>query len=310
MSCLTKILIISLIFALSNMSALVAAQSEMTFESLSGSRLDSLRAEVSRPLKLPTIDYADFNIDTIQPLTLSTADINKKFSAKGSIPSIYSLPYSMTGRSHDWRRLWINTGVLTGAFVGTLFVLECLPEDATSWNRAELRDVPLGRRWVDHVLKKGPEWDHDKFVFNYVLHPYAGAVYFMSARSVGFNFWQSLLYSTIISDVGWEFGIEAFMERPSYQDLFITPLVGSAIGEGFYKLKRHLVQNDYRLFGSPVLGNIVAFLIDPVNEVVGIFDHNPARAEARRIKDKRGEGLSFIPMVAPGYAGFSLVARF
>lgn len=287
-----------------------AAQLDVEQEMTTRARLDSLRAEVSRPLELPTIDDADFNLDTVQPLTLNTADLNKKYSAKGVIPSIYSLPYSMTGRSHDWRRLWINTGVLTGAFVGTLLVLECLPEDATTWNRAELREVPLGRRWVDHVLKEGPEWDHDKFIFNYVLHPYAGAAYFMSARSVGFNFWQSLLYSAIISDVGWEFGIEAFMERPSYQDLFITPLVGSAIGEGFYKLKRHLVQNDYRLFGSPVLGNIVAFLIDPVNEVVGIFDHNPARAEARRLKSERGEGLSFIPMVTPGYAGFSLVARF
>ena len=196
-------------------------------------------------------------------------------------PSPYSLPYSLTGTSHDWRRLWINTGVLTGAFVGTLLVLECLPEDATSWNRAELQDVPLFKRWKRHVFDKGCEWDHDKFIFNYVLHPYAGAVYFMGARSVGFNFYQSLLYCTLISNVGWEFGIEAFMERPSYQDLFITPLVGSAIGEGFYMLKRHLVDNNYELAGSRLLGDIVAFLIDPVNEVIGIFDHNPARVVAR-----------------------------
>ena len=170
---------------------------------------------------------------------------------------------------------------LAKAFVGTLLVLECLPEDATSWNRAELQDVPLFKRWKRHVFDKGCEWDHDKFIFNYVLHPYAGAVYFMGARSVGFNFYQSLLYCTLISNVGWEFGIEAFMERPSYQDLFITPLVGSAIGEGFYMLKRHLVDNNYELAGSRLLGDIVAFLIDPVNEVIGIFDHNPARVVAR-----------------------------
>lgn len=36
---------------------------------------------------------------------------------------------------------------LSGAFVGTLLVLECLPEDATAWNRAELQDVPLFKRW-------------------------------------------------------------------------------------------------------------------------------------------------------------------
>lgn len=228
--------------------------------------------------------------------------------SRGTQQSIYDLPYSLTGRCYDWRRLWINTGVLTGAFVGTLFVLECLPEDATSWNRAALQDVPLFTRWRDHVLKKGPEWDHDKFVFNYVLHPYAGAAYFMGARSCGFNFYQSLLYSTLISTVGWEFGIEAFMERPSYQDLFITPLVGSAIGEGFYRLKRHLVDNDYRLFGSPVVGNIVAFLIDPLNEVVGIFDHNPARRVAREKAAARGQGVS--ATLVPGYKSLTLRVTF
>ncbi len=191
--------------------------------------------------------------------------------------NIYELPYSVTGKAYDWHRLWINTATLAGAFIGTLFVLECLPEDATSWNRAELQDVPLFKRWHNHVIKKGPEWDHDKVYFNYILHPYAGAVYFMAARSCGFNMWQSLLYCSCISTIGWEFGVEAFMERPSIQDIFITPLVGSAIGEGFYHLKRRIINNDYRLAGSKALGNIIVFLIDPVNEVVGLFAGNPCR---------------------------------
>ncbi len=276
--------------------------------------LDSLYAEVNRPLELNVEDLLPVQdvkpLETVAPYQLLRGTGTSGGWAKPDVISIYDIPYSMTGRSHDWRRLWINTGVLTGAFVGTLLVLECLPEDATTWNRAELQKTPLFTRWKEHVLEDGPEWDHDKFIFNYVLHPYAGAVYFMSARSVGFNFWQSLLYSSIISDVGWEFGIEAFMERPSYQDLFITPLVGSAIGEGFYKLKRHIVDNDYRLFGSPVVGNVVAFLIDPVNEVVGLFDHNPARRVARARKSQRGEGISFVPAITPAYKGFTMVATF
>lgn len=195
--------------------------------------------------------------------------------------NIYSTPYSKTASCPDWHRLWINTATLSGAFVGTLLVLECLPEDATAWNRAELQDVPLFKRWHNHVIKRGPEWDHDKFYFNYILHPYAGAAYYMAARSCGFNFWQSLLYSTCVSTVGWEFGIEAFMERPSIQDIFITPLAGCIVGEGFYRLKRRIVENGYTLGGSPVLGNIVAFLADPVNETVGMFAGNPCRHLAR-----------------------------
>lgn len=215
-------------------------------------------------------------------LSLSPGEMIK--GAAQCANSIYELPYSVTGKCYDWRRLWINTATLSGAFVGTLLVLECLPEDATSWNRAELQDVPLLKRWNDHVIKQGPNWDHDKFYFNYILHPYAGAAYFMAARSCGFNAWQSMLYCSIISNIGWEFGVEAFMERPSIQDMLITPLIGSFIGECFYKLKRNIVSNGYTLAGSSILGNIVAFLVDPVNEVIGLFNGNPARQYAGKRK--------------------------
>lgn len=225
--------------------------------------------------------------------------------------SPYGLPYSVTGNSYDWRRLWINTATLSGAFVGTLLVLECLPEDATSWNRAELQDVPLFKRWHNHVIKKGPEWDHDKFYFNYVLHPYAGATYFMAARSCGFNFWRSALYGSIVSTIGWEFGIEAFMERPSIQDIFVTPIVGSCIGEGFYHVKRWLVDNDYRLLGSPFLGGLLAFLVDPLNEFTGLWLGNPARRIAHeKALSKSVKTLSIVPSISSTNKGFSLIGCF
>ncbi|MGM9703808.1 MAG: DUF3943 domain-containing protein [Prevotella sp.] len=224
--------------------------------------------------------------------------------------TLFELPYSVTGRNPDWHRLWINTATLCGAFVGSLLVLECLPEDATSWNRAELQDVPLFKRWHNHVIRKGPEWDHDKFYFNYILHPYAGATYYMAARSCGFNAWQSLLYCTCISTIGWEFGIEAFMERPSIQDIFITPLVGSAIGEMFYKLKRNIVANGYQLGGSSLLGNITVFLIDPVNEVIGLFAGNPCREQVKRGKRVEMSSSFVVPSANGTTLGMSLSLRF
>lgn len=86
--------------------------------------------------------------------------------------SIYSRPASWTYSDPWWHGLWINTAVYAGAFVGTLFVLECLPEDATAWNRKEITSRPFYERWYRNIFKLGPEWDHDKFIFNYVLHPY------------------------------------------------------------------------------------------------------------------------------------------
>lgn len=251
-------------------------------------------------------DSVDCDVDSVVHMSKVQAIVTGNHTI-----SPYELPYSVTGNTYDWHRLWINTATLSGAFVGTLLVLECLPEDATSWNRAELQDVPLLKRWNKHVIKKGPEWDHDKFYFNYILHPYAGAAYFMAARSCGFNFWRSGLYSSIVSTVGWEFGIEAFMERPSIQDIFVTPIVGSCIGEGFYHVKRWLVDNDYRLFGSPVLGGMLAFLVDPVNEFTGLWLGNPAHKIARdRATGGYGRGVSLTPSIISGYKGFSLVASF
>ena len=254
---------------------------------------------VETPVMTPpdSIDIAP--IETMRPLRARPARI-----------SIYELPYSRTAKSYNWPRLWVNTGILVGAYVGTLVVLECLPEDATSWNRANLQKDPPAKRWVSNVFRRGPEWDHDNVIFNYVLHPYAGAVYFMSARSCGFNFYQSLLYSALISTVGWEFGIEACMERPSIQDIFVTPLVGCVIGELFYKLKRNIVADGYRLFGSPVIGNIVAFLIDPVNEVVGYFGHSDTRRLGIAGRKRPAVTSSLTPMIGHGTAGFSLVCTF
>lgn len=231
--------------------------------------------------------------------------------------SIYLEPYSRHRGSHpDWHRMWINTAVLSGAFLGTLFVLQCLPEDATSWNRAEFQDTPFYTRWYDNIFVENPEIDHDNAIFNYVLHPYAGAAYFMAARSCGFSFWGSMLYSALISTVGWEFGVEACMERPSYQDIVITPVIGSIIGELFYKCKRHIVEHDYTLWGSRLMGNIVVFLVDPVNEVVNLFRGSYERKahlgkdNPSVINQRPSFSSSLMPTLVGGAPGFTLTCTF
>lgn len=214
--------------------------------------------------------------DLIKPLPLSEKEIKAEYRRLGL--TLYQLPFSRTTTLQNWKQLWINTGVLVSGGIATLIILEALPEDATAWNRAEIESTPLFKRWINHV-KEGPVWDHDKFIFNYVLHPYGGAAYYMSARSCGFNCWGSFLYSFCISTFFWEYGFEAFNEVPSVQDLVITPVVGSLFGEGFYLLKRHIVSNGYSLLGSSFLGHFVAFLCDPVNELVGYFTGAQKRAK-------------------------------
>ena len=194
-------------------------------------------------------------------------------------PTIYDLPYSLSENMPNVKKLVINTATLYAAGVLTLGVLELLPEDATAWNKKEIRDTPLFERWWNHV-REGPVWDKDNWVFNYVLHPYGGAAYYMSARTQGCSAINSFLYGFAVSTIFWEYGIEAFNEIPSYQDMFITPIVGAIMGEAFYKLKRRILHDDTCLFGSRLLGNITLFLIDPVNEVLGLIYGNDARHNA------------------------------
>ena len=206
-------------------------------------------------------------------------------------PSVYELPYSLWTHRPNYRKVVYNSVALYAAGVAMLGILELLPEDATAWNKEEIRSTPFFERWWNH-MKKGPVWDRDKWYFNYLLHPYGGAAYYMSARSQGFSAPYSMLYGFGISTLFWEYGIEAFNEIPSIQDLIITPLAGAVIGEAFYVLKRSIVAGGYTLFGSKFLGNVVAYLIDPVNEVLGLIYGN----DARRISTS----FAVMPGMTPG----------
>ena len=238
------------------------------------------------------------NVRPISPDTIKIKPIECDVKLPSRIISqinIYDMPYSRTASYKNWSRLWINTGALYGAGFASLIVLESLPQDATNWNREELSSVPPFKRWGNHV-EKVAHWDGDNPIFNYILHPYGGAAYFMGARSQGFNFWESTLYSFCISTFFWEYGIEAFMEVPSIQDLIITPLVGAVIGECFYKWKRGIVANGYTLLGSSALGYVVAFLIDPVNEFVGLFAGNPCKKNM--MEKRRKSECAVVPLLA------------
>ncbi|MDE5929760.1 MAG: DUF3943 domain-containing protein [Muribaculaceae bacterium] len=301
-----RFIIISLLLAACSLACYAEAQSSDSLATADSACVQ--RLVLTAPAGIPGLSDLQRITAPSAPDTTSMALFRK---AERHAPiNIYQMPYSLTGSSPNWHRMWINTAVLSGAYISTLFVLECLPEDATAWNRAAIQQTPPFKRWFKNVFKRGPEWDHDNPIFNYVLHPYAGAVYFMSARSQGFNFYQSLLYSACISTIGWEFGIEAFMERPSIQDIFVTPLVGSVIGELFYRLKRNIVSHDYRLAGSPVLGNIVVFLIDPVNEVIGLFRGNNARKLHLGRKPYSGVESSLLPGPVGNGFGFTFTCTF
>jgi len=270
---------------------------------VSVNKISAQEGAVPLPLEstMPTLSLPTIEIDIPQTLPLDLRFEGGPY--KGLIPpSIYSLPYSPYTSVPNWRRLWTNTATLLSAGGAALIVLKALPQNSTAWSRLEEKEVPMGQRWIDHV-KEGPVWDHDNVIFNYILHPYGGAAYYMSARSCGFNIWGSFLYSFCVSTFFWEYGVEAFMEIPSVQDLVITPVIGALFGEGFYHLKRMIVDRGYRVLGTPIIGHFLTFLLDPVNEVVNLFYPD------RQLKSYVSS-ITSTPMITGNSIGLSVAVTF
>ena len=115
--------------------------------------------------------------------------------------------------------------------------------------------------------------DQDDWVLNYIMHPWFGGVYYMSARGSGFKAWESFAYAAIMSTVFWEYGTEAFVESPSTQDLILTPVFGSLVGEGFFNAKKGIMKNNKKLFNSRSLGRFTMFLMDPFNAIIDGFGY-------------------------------------
>lgn len=161
--------------------------------------------------------------------------------------------------SIDHAGLRRDTGYFLGYQFAAVAFIGLWPRQTTNYAAADERGWNSWRQHVTH-----PRWDHDRAVVNYVLHPYWGAAYYTRARSRGLDhgaaFWFSALLSTIF-----EFGAEAVVEPVSYQDLVVTPLVGTWLGEHLlWPLRQRILARP----GAPNwLERMVLLLTDPLGTI-------------------------------------------
>ncbi len=202
---------------------------------------------------------SDINIDDESP----SSDSTLRPSSSSHRKAIIDYPPS----SRDFRKLTLNTSLYFGAAAVIFGVLYLCPENVSGWDKKDMKNNGISRKWEQNV-KSGPIMDQDNFFFNYVTHPYAGGVYYMTARSSGFNRLESFLYSTVMSTLFWEYGIEAFAEVPSYQDIVVTPIIGSVVGEGFYFAKKEILRHNSKILRSKLLGVSTLFFMDPFNTIL------------------------------------------
>lgn len=181
--------------------------------------------------------------------------------------SVNSLPMHLSvSPEKDWDYLLGQSYTIFGLSLATAGLMTLLPSSITNWDDEDRNLSNLGKKWWDNV-SSGPVWDQDDHFLNYVMHPYFGGVYYTTARHSGFNEWESFLYSATMSTFFWEYGVEAFAEPPSIQDIIVTPIFGAAVGEWMLQTEAGIVSNGGEVMGSDTLGNVSLFLLNPVGHI-------------------------------------------
>jgi len=131
-------------------------------------------------------------------------------------------------------------------------------------------------------LRKGWQWDDDRFGVNFIAHPYTGSMYFNAARSQGYGYFASMPFAASGS-LMWEyFGEET---RPSYNDIINTTMNGAFLGEIFYRLSSNIL--DDRATGADrAWREIFAGVVDPVRGLNRLFEGKSFRKTGKEVYQK------------------------
>jgi hypothetical protein len=123
-------------------------------------------------------------------------------------------------------------------------------------------------------IQRGFEWDNNGFPTNMFMHPYHGNLFFNSARTNGFTYWQSLPFA-FAGSMLWEMFGEN--NRPAINDWVATSVGGTAIGEALHRTSRMVWDNEATGF-ERTWREFAGFFLNPV----GGFNR-AARGEMSRV---------------------------
>jgi len=126
---------------------------------------------------------------------------------------------------------------------------------------------------VSENLKTGFQFDHDDFTTNQSWHPYHGSLFFDAARSNGYDFWASGVF-TLAGSLVWECCMEN--TPPSINDLVNTTLGGITRIENTHRLSLLILDNT-ATGTTRLLREIGAGLINPVGSLTRLLHGETGR---------------------------------
>jgi len=146
-----------------------------------------------------------------------------------------------------------------GAAILELAAIQFIPWANAKWiQKPGWANVGTNGWWYN--LEHGWDYDGDSFVTNNFTHPYHGNFYFNTARTNGFNFWESIPFA-FGGSLFWEYFAEIY--RPAFNDWINTSVSGFNLGEMTYRVANLITDNTAR--GSErVWQEIFAGILNPV----------------------------------------------
>jgi len=172
----------------------------------------------------------------------------------------------LSALSQDWKGIGRDTAYFVGYQVVVAGALWVLPESVTNWTDEQKRATV--KKWSENV--QSATWDKDAAWINFIGHPYWGATYYIRARERGFGEFGSFWYSAFLSAL-YENGFEAFCERPSYQDLIVTPVGGILSGKFIFEPIRASIKSKTELAW---FDHLLLILTDPLGAANGLVDRS------------------------------------
>jgi hypothetical protein len=160
------------------------------------------------------------------------------------LPKQLDLPMLRNEQAGIWKKIGRAELLIGGAELFGITVLMLSPKEVTGWSNDWAQDA---WRNVKRSLSSPPVWDDDDWQLNYIGHPIAGSYYYNSLRSQNASIFHSFLFATAQSFI-WEYFIEATAEKPSTQDLIVTPIVGAILGESAHRITMNMRRNGFNFF--------------------------------------------------------------
>jgi hypothetical protein len=191
------------------------------------------------------------------PFHIASYSFSLPENGSGSLSNKITQQDSFRLRNHDasiWRKMGRAQIFIGGTELICMGILLAMPEEVTKWQPGFLNEAKKNLKRSFTTL---PVNDKDPWGFNFVGHPIAGSLYYNSIRSQNATIFQSFVFS-FAQSAFWEYVIEGMAEQPSLQDLIITPIFGTLLGEA-----SHMATISMRRNGFNWLEKITVIILNP-----------------------------------------------